>query len=276
MTDRLTRALEDLVRGVDGEAGIYARRLDDGREVTAGVQDHRFPTGSAAKALVLAAYALAVDAEEIDPHRRVAVDSTYQAARPGSGVLRHLEPGLSPTLEDCAALMMIVSDNVATDLVLDALGGPDGVNGRRGELGDPDVEITSPTVWVAPPGQFAMATPAGLASVWERWHATDAVAQRCRRITWRQQHREGFGRLVPFSPDLIDFGLQSPLGLWSKPGSYPTVSCEGGLFECDGASWVLAVMAEGLADWGNHATSVGPALRAEASKLVYERWRPPE
>jgi len=50
------------------------------------------------------------------------------------------------------------------------------------------------------------------------------------------------------------------------------VSCEGGLFETGAAAWVLAVMAEDLADWGSGSANAGPTLRAEAAKAVYDAW----
>jgi len=264
--------LDALVSRVDGQAAVYARRLDRAEEIVVGPVDEPFPTGSAAKQLVLLAFAAAVDAGEVDPGRRITVTEAYRDARPGSGVLRFLDAGLSPTLQDCATLMMIVSDNVATDVVLDALGGPDAVNAAVAALGVGDARVTSPTVWALPPAQFGLASPRGLASAWEPLAAGTPVAARCRGIVWRNQHREGFARHVPFSPDLPDFGLPSPLALHSKAGSYPTVSCEAGLFETGSARWVLAVMARDLTDWGNGSTAAGPTLRAEVARAVFDRW----
>jgi beta-lactamase class A len=42
----------------------------------------------------------------------------------GAGVLRYLDDGLSPTLDDLAWLMIIVSDNSATAMLVEALGDP--------------------------------------------------------------------------------------------------------------------------------------------------------
>lgn len=267
--------VEALAAACDGRVAVYGRTLDRKQDenIVVGDVDRRFPTGSAGKILVLLAFAEAVASGAIDPTARLDLVAPYREARMGSGVLRHLDAGLRPTLSDCAVLMMIVSDNVATDLLLDALGGPTAVNHALARLGCGDVEITSPTVWVLPPGQFAMASPRGLANTWALLAEPGPIAERCRAITWRNQHRDGFGRLVPFSPDLADFGLPTPLRLWSKAGSYPSVSCEAGLFATDSSQWVLAVMAEELADWGNSSACAGPTLRAEVSRAVYEAWR---
>jgi beta-lactamase class A len=262
----------DLVRAFDGRAAVFARRLDAQRSVEVGEVDRAFPTGSAAKLFVLLAYAQLVADGGVRPDERVLLEAPYRDARGGSGVLRHLAAGLQPTLEDCATLMMIVSDNVATDLLLDAIGGPATVRAVMERLGCGDVAVTSPTVWALPPEQFGMASPRGLAEAWTPLDGAGALADRCRRITWRHQHREGFARHVPFSPDLPDFGMTSALRLWSKSGSYPSVSCEAGLFETDHARWVLAVMADEVRDRRSGSTGAGPTLRAEVSRIVFDAW----
>jgi beta-lactamase class A len=269
--------LEELVERLDGRAAVFARRLDHDLDdpddgIVVGDVDAIFPTGSAAKLFVLLTFLDQVESNQCDPERRMSITEAYRDTRGGSGVLRHLGAGLEPTLWDCATLMMIVSDNVATDLVLDAVGGPEAVNAALARAGIDGARLAAPSVWVMPPDQFGLATPRALAECWARLDHDDRISADAKRITWRHQHRDGFGRLVPFSPDLPDFGLPSMLRLWSKSGSYPTVSCEGGLFETDQARWVLAVMADDLADWGNGAASAGPTLRAEVSRLIFDRW----
>ena len=266
-------AIEKLIEAVDGVAAVYARQLGREETIVVGAVDEPFPTGSAVKFAVLLAFASAVADGSVDPAATVRVEASYRDARQGSGVLRYLSAGLQPTLHDCATLMMIVSDNVATDLLLDALGGPDVVNDRVSRLGCRDVEVTSPSVWVMPPRQFGMASPRGLAEAWTLLSVAGPIADLCRPITWRHQSREGFARLVPFNPDLPDFDIPSPLGLWAKAGSYPSVSCEAGLFESGSSSWVLSVMVKDLADWGNGSANAGPTLRAAVSKAVFDAWR---
>jgi len=62
---------------------------------------------------------------------------TFDAAdlRGGTGVIRSLEPGAVLTVKDLITLMVIVSDNTATDVLYKMVGGPDAVNRRMEALG---------------------------------------------------------------------------------------------------------------------------------------------
>lgn len=58
----------------------------------------------------------------------------------GAGVLFELDPGLVLTLRDALRLMLVVSDNTATNLVIDRLGA-DAVNARMDALGLPRTRL---------------------------------------------------------------------------------------------------------------------------------------
>ena len=53
----------------------------------------------------------------------------------GSGILPYFESGLQPTLRDLLTLMIIISDNTATDIMVDVLGGAAAIEGYMHELG---------------------------------------------------------------------------------------------------------------------------------------------
>jgi beta-lactamase class A len=55
--------------------------------------------------------------------------------QPGTGIIRSLDAGDDLTIKDLLTLMIIVSDNTATDLVYDKVGGPEAVNRLMKELG---------------------------------------------------------------------------------------------------------------------------------------------
>jgi len=60
--------------------------------------------------------------------------------RLGTGVLSTLDDGLQVTVRDAAVLMTTVSDNTATDIVFDAVGGPHQVNAALASRGLPGIE----------------------------------------------------------------------------------------------------------------------------------------
>jgi len=127
----LRNQIENVARSLEGTIGIYVKDLDT-REDAGINQDEVFPTASVFKIPVL-----------IELYRRVVeggitlesrIDLTHLSKVPGSGVLKELSPGLSPTVKDLAILMVIVSDNTATDMILDLLG-KDAINQAVRNLG---------------------------------------------------------------------------------------------------------------------------------------------
>src|SRR4051812_47070494 len=115
----LTAAINDLLARFRGRAGVAAVNLATGEE--AAINDReRFPTASSVKILVLYQLFREVERGNAQLFERV----TYRAADRtlGSGLLSDLDPGLNPTLRDLAVLMMTISDNTATNVLIDRLG----------------------------------------------------------------------------------------------------------------------------------------------------------
>jgi beta-lactamase class A len=105
--------------GIDGVLGVYARALRSGVEVGYNA-DTVFPTASVMKIPILYELYRQVEAGQVELGRRITLGEDDLV--PGSGVLQDLAPGLNPTIKDLATLMITVSDNAATDLVLAQIG----------------------------------------------------------------------------------------------------------------------------------------------------------
>jgi beta-lactamase class A len=115
----LQAEVEGLVGRVDGVVGVAAKELHGGAEVLVNA-DETFPTASVMKVPILVALYRQAEAGRIDLDRRITFEARHLV--PGSGVLQDLAFGLQPTVKDLATLMITVSDNAATDMVLDLLG----------------------------------------------------------------------------------------------------------------------------------------------------------
>jgi beta-lactamase class A len=115
-TAQLRQALERIAAGHRGVAGISLRNLATGESLS--VRGHEtFPSASLIKVAVLVAML-----EEVERGRMRLDERSTMIARDrvgGSGVLRLMQSGVAPTLEDLAWLMITISDNTATNLVLD-------------------------------------------------------------------------------------------------------------------------------------------------------------
>jgi beta-lactamase class A len=119
-TDRnLDKDLNKLVSQHQGKMGFVARNLKTGASVNLG-GDEPVPTASTIKLLV---YVEAFHQIK-DGKRSLSDEITLQKEDqvPGSGVLQFFRTPHKLTLEDALSLMMIESDNTATNLVIDHLG----------------------------------------------------------------------------------------------------------------------------------------------------------
>ena len=131
MSHDLAASLAALAAQFPGTLGVAIRYLPDGPEVTFNA-DGLFPTASVIKVPILVEVFAQAAAGILDLHGRIPLGDRDKIE--GSGVLQYLQPGLMPTVRDLAELMIIVSDNTATGMLIDAVG-VDAVNGRMRGLG---------------------------------------------------------------------------------------------------------------------------------------------
>ena len=114
-----------------GKVSLFAKNLETGESYLLN-GDERVPTASTIKiAVMIEAFARVAEGHAKWTDELVL---TKAARYGGSGVLPELSDGLRLTLRDCVNLMMLVSDNTATNMVLDYLT-TDAVNSRMDSLG---------------------------------------------------------------------------------------------------------------------------------------------
>ena len=123
--------LQEAVSQVPGVVGVAARHLETGQSIECNA-DETFFTASTFKVPILAEVYRQVDAGTLDLSQRIELTDALRV--PGSGVLRELDNGVAPTLHDLAMLMIIVSDNLATDILYHTAG-KDNINRTMADLG---------------------------------------------------------------------------------------------------------------------------------------------
>ena len=129
-SSELEGQLRALIVGFPGTVTLHARHLESGAEV--GIEpDKPVRTASTIKLPIACAVAAQVAAGRARWDERLTVSAASKVS--GSGVLSEFSNGETISLRDSVRLMIVVSDNTATNLVLDRIGA-DAVNDHMDSL----------------------------------------------------------------------------------------------------------------------------------------------
>jgi beta-lactamase class A len=144
---RLQASIERTTRSVNATWGIYVKSLETGEEIAVDA-DRPMETMSTIK------IPLMVEAFEQIKAGRFKLTDEYTFAQadsqPGTGTIQRLDPGAVMTVKDLITLMIIVSDNTATEVLYRMVGGPDAVNRRMDALGLKNTRAMNiPSRWFA-------------------------------------------------------------------------------------------------------------------------------
>lgn len=234
---RIDAELRRIADATDGVTGYAIVDLTSGERFERAA-DQPFPTASTIKLAVL--YELLRQADE----RRLTLDDPKPIPPPqrvgGSGVLQQLSnPVLS--LRDCAVLMMMASDNTATNVVIDAVG-MEAVNARMRALGTRALALRRRMMDAdaARRGDENVSSPADLVRVLRALDSGEGLSADARAAALDLMTR-------PLNSPLRA-GVPSGVRVASKPGSLDGVQADAGIVHLQGRPFAIAVMTTFLAD----------------------------
>jgi N-acetylated-alpha-linked acidic dipeptidase len=116
---QLTAEIEAIRKTFPGEIAVYMNNLATHEEIALDA-DRVYETFSVIKVPIMAEVLRQAEEGKFSLSDRVELKAGD--ARWPSGVLYAMEPGLRPTIRDLLTLMIIISDNAATDLLADKVG----------------------------------------------------------------------------------------------------------------------------------------------------------
>lgn len=111
--------IEDILKESNGKFGVAIKHLEKEEEFSIN-GDTLFPLASVFKIPILVTLMKEVAAGRINLTDRVQFKNSDRV--PGSGVLQELDEGTNVSVKDLAMLMIIISDNMATDKLLNLIG----------------------------------------------------------------------------------------------------------------------------------------------------------
>jgi beta-lactamase class A len=129
---RLEASIERTTRSIQASWGVYVKSLETGEEIALDA-DRQMETMSTIKIPLMVEALEQVKAGKFrltDKYTFVQADS-----QPGTGTIQRLDPGAVMTVKDLVTMMIVVSDNTATEVLYRMVGGPGAVNARMDALG---------------------------------------------------------------------------------------------------------------------------------------------
>jgi N-acyl-D-amino-acid deacylase len=277
---RASAAAPDLDSRVRSALGAYrggfavaARNLATGESYALGGKD-RVQTASVVKLPVMVEAFQQVKDGLLRLDERVS--STAENQVPGSGILRDLHAGLELTLEDAITLMIVESDNTATNVVLDRVGIPS-VNLKMQQLGLVNTKIFKkvfkpldrpPTPEEKEFG-LGVTTPAEMVALLEKIERRQVVdAPSCEKmlaILRKQRDRDMIPRFLAAEPK-VTFA--------TKSGALEEVRNDVGLIYAPGATIALAAFAYRSPDRRWTADNEATLAVARVARALYTAWVP--
>ena len=144
--DRLRASIERITRSINATWGIYVKCLETKEEVQINATQ-QMETMSTIKIPLMIETFRQIEAGKFSLTDRIKLRE--EDKRPGTGIIRSLDTGADLTIKDLITLMIIVSDNTATDLLFDKVG-IDSVNQLMSTYGLTQTRAIAPgSVWFA-------------------------------------------------------------------------------------------------------------------------------
>lgn len=124
--------IERITHSVNADWGIYMKCLETNEEIAINA-DQQMDTMSVIKIPLMVEAFRQIETGKFALTDKVALKNADK--RPGTGVIRSLDEGAVLTIKDVLTLMIIVSDNTATDLLYEKVGGVAPVNALMKQYG---------------------------------------------------------------------------------------------------------------------------------------------
>ena len=277
---QMERALDAIVAQADGEVALAAMNLSTGEEVARNAE-RSMPTASVFKLPLLVEVFRQATTGALDLDDRVTLRAEHVVM--GSGVLRDFDPGLQPTLRDLAMMMVIVSDNSATNLLLDRVGGPPRVNATMRDLGLSSIVVHRRIVFaeITTNDSLAEAAPRDLMRLMAMLTREELVSPAASRemlaILRRQRHLEQTPRFIAYQPYAGDFGRSQPITIGNKTGFMNSLRADTGLITIDpGVQIAYSVVNDTGADDTYRQEHPGDIINGLIGRVLVEYWWPGE
>jgi len=271
-TAGLNSKIHEKVDAFTGKVSLFARNLKNGQ--TYGLlEDEPVRTASTIKLAILAECFFESAEGRLDLNQPLTVTSAAKVT--GSGLLQELSDGDQLPIRDVMDLMIVMSDNTATNLILDRIGG-DPVNARMAKLGLTQTRVMrkislgskTQSTGVTEEGRkpenakwgIGRSSPKEMVEILEKIYAGEMVSKSASddmlAILKRQRDHNGLGR------DMKDVTVAS------KSGALDHLRSDVGILYAPNGPFAMAVTVDDMPEINWTPDNPGSLLISSLSELI--------
>src|SRR5262245_57700916 len=268
--------IDTLEQSFSGRLGFHAVHLERGEEVGRR-RDEPFPTASVIKVALCCAVLDCVARGEASLGEQLRLPAAGERVA-GGGILKQLEVE-DLSLRDAIELAITLSDNVATNILVDRIGTA-AVNAYLEGLGLEHTRLLGPVDFRSIThdlrGGIGTSTPREqtrlLTGLARGEILTKDLAEYLVGVLRRQHYQDQIPRWLPWNPYAQYRGVEQPLTVANKTGELDGIRADAGLLQHSGTGTVaLAVFTDGGADMRESVDVEGSLAVAECAAAVGAR-----
>ncbi len=253
-----------------GQMSVFADDLH-GHTVERGA-DEVFETASTIKAYILAALYLAVERGEANLDEMI--EYLPEHFVDGSGMLRALGVGARLKVKDTATMMIICSDNIATNMLIDYIG-LEKINRSIREMGFAHTALHNPLHFDRYP-TLGETTPRDYAALFCRLARGELVSRQASGemlAIFRQQHYNTMltHDFPPYYLDCEETGAEELIWVASKSGSMNACRNDGGIIHTPYGEYVLVLMNKNFDDIIEYDSHPAMVYGARVSRMILDQ-----
>ncbi|QTD43097.1 serine hydrolase [Sporosarcina sp. Te-1] len=244
----LQNAIERSVENVKGNWSVAVEEITGGSTFTL-LGDRQFYAASLIKIPIMVTVFKLAEKGELRLRDQLILEAEDQVG--GCGVLQHMSPGIQLPLYDLVTLMMIQSDNTATNMLIDLLG-LERIQSVMGEIGMRQSEIHH-KLMIVPVDRKATnrITALDMTTVLRLLAKGECVSlhasQQMIRIMKQQQLSNGFTSILPVPQDAI-VGSISDWEVASKTGNVEGITHEAAILYAGKKAIAITILSEDADD----------------------------
>jgi beta-lactamase class A len=251
-------AVRDAEASLDGILGLALKDLKTGKTFLINEREV-FPQASSIKIAILLEAFKQAEEGRLQLDEFIALEESRKVA--GSGVLYYLgRPSLRLSVHDTAVLMVVLSDNTATNLLIDKVG-MEAVNRRLDVLGLAKTRLRRKMMDLkaAAEGRENVSTPIEMMTLLEKLWKGDVL---------KEPYRKDLLEILTIPKDSpLRAGVPEGIAVAEKPGELEAVRCDSGIVQLTGRPYVICVMTTYL----KHDADGNQAI-TRISRLAYEHF----